>query len=147
VGSVRKSANVPYTAEQMYDLVNDIETYPEFLPRCTGAKVFDRKDDSLTATVFLSSGKIKQTFTTENLMQVGERIDVKLISGPFKYLSGYWKFQNTGEKYCHIELKMDFEFKNKLLKLTLAAVFNLFINSLIGSFTERAKQTYGDSSK
>jgi ribosome-associated toxin RatA of RatAB toxin-antitoxin module len=65
VGSVRKSANVPYTAEQMYDLVNDIETYPEFLPRCTGAKVFDRKDDSLTATVFLSSGKIKQTFTTE----------------------------------------------------------------------------------
>jgi ribosome-associated toxin RatA of RatAB toxin-antitoxin module len=145
VGSVSKLANVPYTAEQMYNLVNDIESYPEFLPRCTGANVINRKDESLTATVSLSTGKIKQTFTTENIMQVGERIDVKLISGPFKYLTGYWTFQNTGKNYCHIELKMDFEFKNKILKLTLNAVFNLFINSLIESFAERASKTYGDS--
>jgi ribosome-associated toxin RatA of RatAB toxin-antitoxin module len=143
VGSVKKTANVPYTAEQMYALVNDIESYPEFLTWCTDAKVYNRKDDSLTATVSLATGKIKQTFTTENMMQAGRRIDVKLISGPFNYLNGYWKFQNTADNYCHIELKMEFEFKNKVLKFALNAVFNKFMNSLVGSFSKRARKVYG----
>jgi ribosome-associated toxin RatA of RatAB toxin-antitoxin module len=143
VGSVSKSANIPYTAEQMYDLVNDIDSYPEFLPWCTSAKVINRKEESLSATVTLATGKIRQTFSTENRMQVGRRIDIKLISGPFNYLTGYWKFQDTTDHHCHIELKMDFEFKNKLLKLVFNAVFNKFINSLVDSFTERAIQVYG----
>ncbi len=92
MGSVNKTANVPYTKEQMYDLVNDIESYPEFLPWCTDARVFNRKEESLSATVTLATGKIRQTFTTENRMQVGRRIDIKLISGPFNYLTGYCAF-------------------------------------------------------
>jgi ribosome-associated toxin RatA of RatAB toxin-antitoxin module len=144
MGSVSKSANVSYTAEQMFELVNDIESYPDFLPKCTDAKVFNRKDESLTASVSLASGKINQTFTTENVMQVGKRIDVKLVSGPFKYLTGYWKFQDTAENHCFIEMKMNFEFKNTLLKIMLNAVFNKFMNSLIGSFTNRANQIYGN---
>ena len=143
MGSVSKTANVPYTKEQMYDLVNDIESYPEFLPWCTDARVFNRKEESLSATVTLATGKIRQTFTTENKMQVGRRIDVNLISGPFNYLTGYWKFQDTTDHHCHIELMMDFEFKNKFLKLALNVVFNKFINSLVDSFTKRALQVYG----
>ena len=142
MGTVSKSANVPYTAEQMYDLVNDIESYPEFLPWCTEAEVFNRTDESLIATVSLATGRLKQSFTTENTMQGGERIDVKLIKGPFKQLSGFWKFENTVDNNCRIELNMDFEFKNRILKFTLSAVFNQFMNSLVGSFSKRAKQVY-----
>lgn len=144
MSSVSKSAVVPYTAEQMYNLVNDIDAYPEFLPWCTAAVVHSRAVDRLTASVSLATGKLKQTFTTENRMQPGQRIEVTLISGPFKYLQGYWIFENTGNKLCRIELKMDFEFKNTLLKLTLGAVFNQFMNSLVGAFITRAKQVYGE---
>lgn len=143
MGTVTKSANVPYTAEQMYALVNDIESYPEFLPWCTDTKVFNRKRESLTATVLLSAGKIKQEFSTENMMLEGKQINVSLVSGPFKNLTGYWKFQNTTENFCYIELRMDFEFKSKILKLTLNVMFNKFMNSLVESFTKRAEKMYG----
>jgi ribosome-associated toxin RatA of RatAB toxin-antitoxin module len=143
VSSITKSADIPYTAEQMYELVNGIESYPEFLPWCTESKVFEREATHLKASVSLATGKIRQTFTTENHMQPGRRIDVKLVSGPFKHLQGYWKFEDTGDRNCHIELFMDFEFKNKLLKLTLKPVFKHFLNSLVGSFTKRAETIYG----
>ena len=143
VSSVSKSAIVSYSAGQMYSLVNDIESYPEFLPWCTGAAVYNRSDDKLSASVSLAAGKIKQTFTTENSMQAGRRIDVNLISGPFRYLKGYWTFEDIGEDLCRIHLEMDFEFKSRLLQFTLSPVFNQFMNSLVGAFTKRAKKIYG----
>jgi ribosome-associated toxin RatA of RatAB toxin-antitoxin module len=142
VGIVSKFAEVPFTAEQMYQLVNDIEAYPEFLPWCIDAKVFNRTDKSLDASVSLATGKIRQTFATQNTMLAGKRIDVNLISGPFKYLKGYWEFTDTDRDGCKVELNMEFEFKNKLLKLTLKTFFNKFIDSLVGSFTERARIVY-----
>ena len=127
----------------MYSLVNNIEAYPEFLPWCTSAAVFDRTDSRLTASVSLATGKIKQTFTTENTMQPGKQIDVTLISGPFSHLNGRWKFQDAGNNLCQIDLQMDFEFRNKLLKLTLGPVFNQFMSKLVGSFIKRAELVYG----
>ncbi|MEX2354070.1 MAG: type II toxin-antitoxin system RatA family toxin, partial [Gammaproteobacteria bacterium] len=129
-----KSAVVPYTADQMYHLVNDIESYPQFLPWCTDAVVHDRTDESLTATVSLATGKLQQSFTTENRMRAGERIDVNLVKGPFKYLRGHWTFRDIDQNNCQVELEMEFEFRNKLLKLTLSAVFGQFMNALVGSF-------------
>lgn len=143
MGIINKSAVVPYSAEQMYSLVNNIEAYPEFLPLCTSAVVSDRTDSSLTASVSLAKGKIKQTFTTVNTMQPGKRIDVKLISGPFSHLNGSWKFEDAGNYLCHIDLHMDFEFRNKLLKLALGPVFNQFMAMLVSSFVNRAKIIYG----
>ncbi|NNE36798.1 MAG: type II toxin-antitoxin system RatA family toxin [Gammaproteobacteria bacterium] len=126
----------------MYKLVNDIEAYPEFLPWCNHARVFNRTDKSLNASVSLATGKIRQSFSTENTMEFGKRIDVKLISGPFKYLTGYWEFLDIGDNRCQIKLNMEFEFKNKLLKLTLKSFFNQFIDSLVGAFADRAKIKY-----
>lgn len=143
MGHVTKTAIVPYDAARMYDLVNDIESYPEFLPWCTEAAVYNRLEASLTATVSLAMGKIKQTFTTQNTMQPGRRIDVHLISGPFRYLNGYWIFEDLGDNRCRIELKMDFEFKNKLLRIALHPVFTQFMNALVGAFSTRARQIYG----
>lgn len=142
VNHVSKSALVPYTAEQMYALVNDIESYPQFLPWCTGATVASREEKKLTASVSLATGRLKQTFSTVNTMEPGRRIDVKLISGPFRYLQGYWKFEDKGAGQCHISLEMNFEFRNTLLKLTLTPVFSQFMNSLMDSFIRRAGAIY-----
>ncbi len=143
MGNISKTAVVPYTAEQMYELVNDIEAYPDFLPWCTDASVYNRTVTALTASVSLATGRIKQTFTTENTMQVGRRIDVRLVSGPFSYLNGSWRFEPVGNGLCRIDLDMNFEFRNKLLKLTLNPFFNQFMNSLVSSFVDRAGKIHG----
>lgn len=143
MSNVHKTAVVPYSAEQMYDLVNDIEAYPEFLPGCSEASVQNRTETGLMASVSLASGRIKQTFTTENTMRPGRQIDVRLISGPFSHLNGSWKFEPVGSGLCRIDLQMNFEFRNKLLKLTLSPVFNQFMTRLVGAFVERAAQIHG----
>lgn len=143
MGNISKTAVVHYTAEQMYNLVNDIEAYPQFLPWCTDASVQNRTETGLTASVSLATGKIRHTFTTENTMRPGRQIDVRLISGPFSYLNGSWKFEPAGNALCRIDLQMNFEFKNKLLKLTLSPVFNKFMSTLVSSFIERAEKIHG----
>ena len=136
-------AVVPYSAEQMYALVNDIETYPEFLPWCSDAKITSRGENRLTAYIVIASSSLQQTFSTENTMVSNERIDVRLINGPFKHLNGYWIFEPAGEQHCRIALEMDFEFKNKLIKLALSKLFNHIVNTLVDSFTQSAKSIYG----
>ena len=140
---INKSAIVPYTPEQMYGLVNDIESYPKFLPWCTDAVITNQTDMELTASITLVASKLKQTFTTMNTMYPGRRIDISLINGPFRYLRGFWQFNDLCDGGCQVELYMDFEFKNKLLKLMLNGVFTQFMNLLVGSFIKRARQIYG----
>ena len=141
---ISKTTVVPYTPEEMYVLVNDIESYPAFLPWCSAAKILTQQEKSLTATLSLALGKIKQSFTTENTMQDGSRIEIQLIEGPFKHLSGYWKFNPEDEQSCHIQLHMDFEFKNKIIKHTLGKAFYKVMDSLVESFAQRAQQVYGN---
>lgn len=140
---ISKTTVVPYTPEEMYVLVNDIESYPAFLPWCSVAKISNQQKESLTATLSLAVGKIKQSFTTENTMRNGSRINMQLIEGPFKHLSGYWKFNPKDEKSCHIQLHMNFEFENKIIKHTLGKVFYKVMDSLVESFVQRAQQIYG----
>ena len=141
---ISKATVVPYTPEEMYVLVNDIESYPAFLPWCSAAKILTQQEESLTATLSLALGKIKQSFTTENTMQDGSRIEMQLVDGPFKHLSGYWKFNPEDEQSCHIQLHMNFEFKNKIIKHTLGKVFYKVMDSLVDSFVQRAQEIYGN---
>ena len=128
----------------MYELVNDIEAYPEFVHWCDSTSIITKNDTSLTASISLSAGGIKKTFVTRNTMQPGRRIDINLLQGPFKYLTGYWLFESISEQDCRISIKMDFEFKNKFLRLALDKIFSHIINTLIETFTERAHKIYGD---
>ena len=141
---ISKTTVVPYTPEEMYVLVNDIESYPVFLPWCTAAKILSQQEESLTATLSLALGKIKQSFTTENTMQDGSRIDMQLIEGPFKHLSGYWRFIQEDEQSCYVQLHMHFEFKNKIIKHTLGKAFYKVMDTLVDSFVQRAQQIYGN---
>jgi len=140
---IEKSAVVPYSADEMYALVNDIESYPRFLPWCTEARILEPGEREQTASVSLASGPVRQTFTTRNTMQPGRRIDVRLLSGPFSRLNGRWEFDPQGERDCRIAFRMEFEFKNRLLRLSLQKVFHLIVNSLVESFTRRAEQLHG----
>ena len=141
---ISKKANVNFNADQMYALVNDIESYPDFLPWCTDTKIINSGEGMLTASVTISIGKIKKRFTTLNKMEHGSSISMNLIEGPFKELNGYWKFQNNSGVGSVVTLEMQFEFKNKLLKYTFGPPFKMITDSLVSSFIERAHDIYGE---
>jgi ribosome-associated toxin RatA of RatAB toxin-antitoxin module len=140
---ISKQANVAYSARQMFALVNDIKSYPEFLPWCTEASMLEEKNNSLIASVSVSLGKIKQSFTTENTMQADTSISMKLVKGPFKELNGFWKFHDDANGGCSVSLDMQFEFKNKIMKHTLGPAFKKITASLVDAFVERAQVVYG----
>ena len=139
---ISKKADVKYSANQMYALVNDIEAYPDFLPWCTDASITSRNNDTLIAVVSISISRIKKIFITQNTMRQGSSISMKLIKGPFKKLNGEWKFQNNPESGSIVSLKMEFEFKNKLLKYAFGSAFRVIMDSLVDAFIERANVIY-----
>jgi len=143
VTKINKKANVTYSAKQMFELVNDIKSYPEFLPWCTGTKLLDKKNNSLIASVSISVGKIKQSFTTKNTMEEDTSITMKLVKGPFKELNGYWQFNNDVKGGSSVSLEMQFEFKNKLVKHAFGAAFKKITDSMVDAFVKRAGVIYG----
>ena len=141
---VIKQASVEYSAEQMFRLVNDIQSYPEFLPWCTATNILEQRENALTASVSIAVGKIKQSFTTANAMQPYSSIQMDLVEGPFKELSGYWQFRDENGS-CRVSLDMRFEFKNRLVKHALGAAFQKITNSLVDAFIDRAHHVYGNA--
>jgi ribosome-associated toxin RatA of RatAB toxin-antitoxin module len=142
VTKINKQANVAYSAKQMFALVNDVKSYPEFLPWCTETNLLEEKRDSMIVSVSVSLGKIKQSFTTENTMQADTSIRMKLVKGPFKKLNGYWQFHDDGNSGSSVSLEMQFEFKNKLMKHAFGAAFKKITDSMVEAFVERAQAVY-----
>ncbi len=140
--SINKTAVVPFTTEQMYTLVNDVESYPVFLPWCSSGVIHVNEPHYMKASISLAVGGVKQKFTTESTLQPGRRIDLRLVSGPFRQLNGYWMFEPAGEKMCRISFQMNFEYKNIIVKMALNKIFQRIGDSLVASFIERAKQLY-----
>ncbi len=141
--TVKRSALVPYAAEQMYALVNDVEAYPEFVPWCTGVKVLVRNRSTLQATIALEKGAISQRLTTQNVMHEGHRIDMKLVEGPFRYLHGTWLFEALGAEASEVSLQMRFEASRTLVGVAFGQVFNQVANSLVDAFCRRAAERFG----
>lgn len=139
---VQKSALVKYSAQQMFDLVNDIEAYPLFLPWCSGSRILKRNDDVVEAELFIAKGGFKKSFSTRNRIDQGGKITVSLLDGPFSYLEGVWSFMPLREDASKITLDLEFEMSGKLASLAFGAVFNQICNTMVSSFTTRAKQVY-----
>jgi ribosome-associated toxin RatA of RatAB toxin-antitoxin module len=140
---VQKSALVKFSAQQMFDLVNDIEAYPEFLPWCSGSRILKREDDIVEAELLISKGGFKKSFSTRNKIEKGRRITVSLLNGPFSRLEGTWDFIPLREDASKISLDLEFEMSGKLASLAFGAVFNQICNTMVSSFTARAKAVYG----
>ncbi len=140
---INNQAYVTYSAKQMFALVNDIESYPVFLPWCTKANILTTSSDAVTASISIALGKIKQNFVTANTMLADTAIIMRLVEGPFKELYGHWQFQEDNNGGCLVTLEMQFEFKNKLAKYTLGAAFEKIADSLVDAFIKRAQVVYG----
>lgn len=140
---IKRNAVVPYTPAQMYELVNRIEDYPEFLPWCKSSDIHERTADEVKASLTLAKGGIEKQFTTLNRMQHEKMIEVRLISGPFNHLEGFWLFEPIGDNMCKILLDLEFELTNNIFSLALGPIFQQIANSLVDAFCQRAKQVYG----
>ncbi|SHO54667.1 SRPBCC family protein [Vibrio quintilis] len=139
---VSRSALVSFSAEQMFNLVNDVMRYPEFLPGCSGAKVIEATEETMVASVDVAKAGIRKTFTTSNQMKYGEFILLDLVEGPFKTLRGAWHFTPLDELACKVELKLEFEFSSKMIEMAFGRVFHELTNNMVNAFTHRAKQVY-----
>ncbi|EPR9083417.1 type II toxin-antitoxin system RatA family toxin [Cronobacter dublinensis] len=139
---ISRTALVPYSAEQMYQLVNDVKSYPEFLPGCVGSRVLESSPGQMTAAVEVSKAGISKTFTTRNTLISNQSILMHLVDGPFKSLMGGWKFTPLTEDACQIEFNLDFEFTNKLIELAFGRVFRELASSMVQAFSQRAKEVY-----
>jgi ribosome-associated toxin RatA of RatAB toxin-antitoxin module len=143
MSSFHKQVTIRYTAEQMYDLVNDINAYSTFIPLCVSSEVHEELDHKLRATIKIAKGKIGFGFTTVNTMEKGRSITMNLENGPFKSLKGVWRFTPLGAHECIISLHFDFEFSNKLLGVALGGLFKQLCNSMVESFRKQAAVRYG----
>lgn len=139
---ISRTALVPYSAEQMYQLVNDVESYPQFLPGCSGSRILDESDSQMMAAVDVSKAGISKTFTTRNILVSNQSIIMQLVDGPFRKLMGGWKFTPIDDDACRIEFQLDFEFTNKLIELAFGRVFKELAGNMVQAFTVRAKEVY-----
>ena len=139
---VKKSALVTHTANQMYDLVNDVESYPEFLPWCRSTTLLSHNEKEMCAELEVARIGIRQKFSTCNTLHPHERIDLRLKDGPFSNLQGSWRITPLREDACKVELELEFEFSGKLINTAFGAVFNQIANTLVDAFCKRADEVY-----
>lgn len=142
---IERSALVRYSAVQMYELVHDVEAYPEFLSWCTHAEVHDQDDESQHATLVVSVAGIEQRFSTVNRLEPGRRLVLALEQGPFRSLSGEWRFQQLGEAGSKILLELEFDFRPGLLSSAFQRGFKHIADRLVQDFCKRAEAIYGQT--
>jgi len=139
---IQRSALVPFSAESMYDLVNDVNRYPEFLPGCTDSRIEEQTKEHMQAALLVSKAGIKQWFTTKNCLSPGRSIRMQLTSGPFRSLSGGWSFIPLSEDACKIELDLRFEFESRMVEAAFGKVFKSLTTNMVNAFTQRAREVY-----
>ena len=140
---IDRSALVNYSAQQMFDLVNDIESYPQFMQGCTAARVIESSDNELIGELTLSRGGFKQTLVTRNTLEYGREMKMALIDGKFSAFSATWHFNPLAEDACKVSLSMEFEFALGLMDYTLERLFSSSANNLVDAVVNRAKLVYG----
>lgn len=140
---ITKHALLNYSPREMFDLVDNIPAYPEFLPWCDTAREITRNDDEVTASLSLAYSGINKSFTTKNRMQGHKMIEMRLVEGPFKTLQGFWRFDALGEAGCKVSLDLEFEFSNRLVGMAVGPVFSQVANTLVDAFSKRAEDVYG----
>jgi ribosome-associated toxin RatA of RatAB toxin-antitoxin module len=141
--AIQKSATLPFTPQQMFDLVNKIEDYPIFLHWCEESQIISQNPDEVVASLSLSAAGMKKSFTTRNLLSPHKMIEMELIDGPFKHLEGFWQFEPHNETGCKVQLNLEFEFLNHLFSMLIGPVFHQVANTLVDSFQKRAHEVYG----
>lgn len=138
--TISRTALVEHTAQDMYELVCDIDSYPDFLPWCSAAKVSERSETHQLASVTINQVINQSAFVTRNVLLTNQSIQMELVDGPFKHLSGTWQFKSLGDTACKIMLDIDFEFANPMVGRLISPAFNKVCDTLVSAFIKRADQ-------
>ena len=136
---------IPFSPEQMFELVADIEKYPEFLPWCIGTRIRERDGNLVLADMVIGYKVFRERFTSRVTLSPRDRIDVSYAEGPFKYLNNHWQFLPAEEGHCLIDFYVDFEFHSRLLQKMIGVVFGEAVKIMVQAFEKRAHEIYGDS--
>ncbi len=136
---IRQQLRVPYRAEDLYNLVADIKTYPEFLPWCKQAHILKDLDKIVEARLTLNKSGISKNFSTRNVMTPYEKIEMHLLEGPLKHLYGIWTFLEDNQG-CLVTLKIEFSFDSKIMALMLEPIFKSVAENLLAAFVKRAEE-------
>ena len=141
--SLSRSALVMYSVDQMFQLINDVLAYPQFLPDCSNSKIIAENENSVTASLLVSKAGLKKWFTTKNTLISNQQIQLELVDGPFNKLQGQWLLTPLSEEACKVSLELEYEFSNKVFDLAFGRVFDHLTNNMVQAFTQRAKTIYG----
>ncbi len=144
---IKRSAMVMYSPRQMFELVNNIEDYPRFLPWCAASTILHQDEKEIEAKLEIVWSGIHKSFTTRNHLHQHERIEITLVHGPFRHLEGRWKFIPQGEQGCIVDLELKFDLAGRLIDKLFQPIFNHIANSLVDLFCKRAAEIYGIESK
>ena len=139
---IDKTALVMHSAERMFHLVNDIARYPEFLTWCAGAEIHERQPEQVTVSLEIAKGGVRHTLTTRNQLLMPEAIEMNLVDGPFRNLTGRWHFKSLDENACKVILTLEFEFSGSLSRMTFGPVFSQAANTMVDAFCRRADELY-----
>jgi ribosome-associated toxin RatA of RatAB toxin-antitoxin module len=137
---VVRSAMVAVSAERLYELINDVERYPEFVPSCRVARVEERGEGYVIATLGVQRSALNTEFTTRNELEPARRVTMRLVKGPFRFLEGVWDIEPIGEQGCSVTLRLRFEFANRLAGAMFAPLFEETAASLVDAFVRRSRQ-------
>lgn len=140
---IHRSALLPYPAQALFDMVNDVASYPKFLPWCSATEVLSASETHMRASMTIAKGGLSQRFLTHNTLVPGQRIEMRLEEGPFRQLHGIWEFKSLNEQACKISLDLTFDYAGSLVRVTLGPLFNHAANTLVDAFCDRARQLYG----
>ncbi len=135
---VERSALVPYPAERMFELVDDVESYPEFLPWCADARVLERREERMRAELVVARAGIRHAVRTENARRRPEHIELHLLDGPFSHFEGRWRFTRLAADASKVALHLEFEYSGRMVRFALGPFFNRAADTLVDAFCERA---------
>ncbi len=132
---------LPYTDEQLFDMVADVRRYPEFLPWCVGARVVSRTEGELVADLTIGFKMFRETFRSQVTLERPHHVHVRYLTGPFRYLNNHWRFRPVANG-TEVDFFVDFEFKSRLLQAVIGTVFNEAVRLMVRSFERRAANLY-----
>jgi coenzyme Q-binding protein COQ10 len=134
---------LPYRPDQLFDLVADVEKYPQFLPWCVAARIRHRSNDELLADLTVGFGPLRESFVSRVTLERPHRVRVRYETGPFKYLNNQWEF--VPHQYgTEVDFFIDFEFRSRILQRAVGVVFNEAVRRMVQAFRKRAREVYGE---
>ncbi len=139
---IKRTAVASFSVRQLFDLVNAVERYPDFLPWCSQSHIVSRTEQTIEATLEIAWGGMRKSFTTRNELHPHDRIDIVLVNGPFRELKGHWRFIPIDETSCHVILDLEFDVGGRLIDKIFQPIFHGIADSLVDIFCKRAEAIY-----